>query len=300
MESTGLSRDFLSKELLEINFLTEESSNPELYSILYNKFYYLIDRIPFAISRKKPSNVVFRCRQNFNNEIFNKDTDISYPPKEFVINYGRANFPNESIFYGSIPSFSTNSANSPDAYHACILESDKELFTDEEIKFMRKYTLGQWDINEGKSIFVYLPFSNGAFLKNELIHNIAKLFYDFSHELYSKEDIEDVIIPFQKYIAHKFSAKKLHANNYILTNAFIKALFNYYNSIDGKLDGIIYSSAVTECSTVNVALLPKYVDSHLKLNKVMMMSCKGYEKQRSIDKLTDIVNVMDGKFNFIF
>src|ERR1700744_3165838 len=112
MKSTGLSQNFLLKELSEINYLAEASPNPELYSILYNKFYYLIDRIPFAISRKKPSNVVFRSRQNLNNEIFSKETDISYPPKQFVINYGRANLPNESLFYGSIPSFSINVENS--------------------------------------------------------------------------------------------------------------------------------------------------------------------------------------------
>lgn len=111
----------------------------------------------------------------------------------------------------------------------------------------------------------------------------------------------EVIIPFQKYVSLKFSGKKVNKNDYILTNAFKNALLNYYNLYQVKLDGIIYSSATTNCTAINVALTTQFVDKFMKLDKVVMMSCDGLEKNRIFDGLTDVIDVNDnGEFKIVY
>jgi hypothetical protein len=285
--------------LIEIEFLTRESTNPDLYSLLYAKFFNLIYKIPFAVYRKKPGNVVFRSRQNLNGEIFENAKQITYPPKELVTEYGRANFPHEPIFYGCIPDQGTKNEKSIDAYNACILETDKELLSDISGDFKKVYTVGKWDVTESQTNFVYLPFSHKAFLKNAMIKDIANRFAECMYHLYPREEVEEIIIPFQKYVSFKFSASKTNKNDYILTNAFKNALLNQ-NVHGNKLDGIIYSSSMTDCDAINVALTPQFVDDFLKLNKIVMRSCDGVEKHRAIDNLTDIMDVNDnGEFKVV-
>ena len=301
IKNTTLLKEFLDGELLAIESLTQESCDPDLYSVLYKKIFYLVANIPFAIYRKKPGNVIFRSRQNLNDEIFKKDKQIGYPPKENIIEYGRANFPHESVFYGCIPSQLKEDQRSINAYNACILETDKELLTDLRGTFKKIYTVGKWDASESPSNFVYLPFSNNAFLKNAMIKDVAELFKECVYQLYSKKDVEEIIIPFQEYIAHKFSAKKSGKNDYVLTNAFKNALLNYYHIHGPKLDGIIYSSPMTDCEAINVVLTADFVDNFLRLDKVVMMSCDGVEKNRTFDGLTDIIDVNDnGEFDIVF
>ncbi len=301
MKSTLLSKNLLDKELSEIEFLTQNSSDPDLYSVLYDKFFYLVDKIPFAVYRKKPGNVVFRCRQNFNGEVFKKDKQISYPPKEHIIKYGRANFPHESVFYGCIPSQVKEDEGIIDAYNACILETDKELLSDVRGDFRTTYTVGKWDTSESQSNFAYLPFSHKAFLKNAMIRDIANLFQQSALQHYPKKEIDEVIIPFQKYTSLKFSGSKTSKNDYILTNAFKNALLNYHNLHGEKLDGIIYSSSMTHCAAINVVLTSEFADKFLRLDKIIMMSCDGIGKHRSFDGLTEIIDVNDnGDFEVTF
>lgn len=187
MRSTSLSKTQIERELSEIEFLTQESSNPDLYSILYTKFWHLIDKIPFSVYRKKPGDVVFRCRQNQNEEIFSSYKEITYPPKEYITEYGRANFPHESIFYGCIPSQVKEDQDSINAYNACVLEADKELLTDKHIQFKKIYTVGKWDTRESESHFVYLPYSHKAFLRNAMIRDIVHLFENFAANHYPEK-----------------------------------------------------------------------------------------------------------------
>lgn len=301
MKSTFLSKSLLENELLEIESVSQNSTDPDLYSILYHKFFYLIDKIPFAVYRKKPGNVVFRCRQNFNGEVFKNYKQISYPPKEYITKYGRANFPHESIFYGCIPSQLSNDDDEMiAAYNACILETDKDLLSDVRGDFKTTYTVGKWAANDSESNFAYLPFSHSAFLRNPMIRNIANLFHQCALQLYPQKEVDEIIIPFQKYISFKFSARKTSKNDYILTNAFKNALLNYYNLNGGRLDGIIYSSPMTHCAAINVVLTAEFVDKFLRLDNIVMMSCDGVGKQRAFDGLTEIIDVTDGDFEVIF
>jgi hypothetical protein len=301
MNSTHLSKKILEKELEEIEFLIKGFHNPDMYSILYDKFYYLIDKIPFAMYLKKPGNIVYRCRQNINNEIFKCYKQVSYPPKEYVKKYGRANLLHESTFYGCIPSQLKEDEKAIDAYNACVLEADKELLTDIEGVFRKIYTVGKWNTIESQSHFVYLPFSHKAFLNNAMIRDVMQMFLVSVNGIYPREEVEQIIIPFQKFVALRFSAKKVNINDYILTNAFKNALINYYKAIGAAINGIIYSSPMTDCAAINVALTQEYADNFLKLDKIIMMSCDGLEKRRNFDGLTDVINVTDkGEFEVVF
>ena len=67
------------------------------------------------------------------------------------------------------------------------------------------------------------------------------------------------------------------------------------------MDGIIYSSSMTDCEAINVVLTPQFVDNFLKLDKIVMISCDGVEKHRAFDDLTGIIEVNDhGDFEVVF
>ena len=96
--------DKLSIQLENIKTYTTKEINQDNFQELCNAWYELIAKVPFP---SIPVDVewLLRARPNFNGEVFEEEADISYNTKKVkAIKANRFNRPEESVFYGTLPS----------------------------------------------------------------------------------------------------------------------------------------------------------------------------------------------------
>ncbi len=75
--------------------------SPHVYETDVQRHLYFIASFPIFLFKIPVETYVYRARTSFDNESFSQIPKISYAPKGSVKHYGRANFPNQSLFYCS-------------------------------------------------------------------------------------------------------------------------------------------------------------------------------------------------------
>ena len=94
----------MTENLVEqiIKQLTTLDLQSEPIEDIYSNIFEMHGILPIIITTINPGTIIIRGRNYNSKENFSLAKSHSYPPAEFVKDYGRANVPRSSIFYGSI------------------------------------------------------------------------------------------------------------------------------------------------------------------------------------------------------
>lgn len=212
----------------------------------YNKLYHIfskIYRMPVLTVPIKANSGIFRSRTNHPDADFTNFRDLSYPPKNIVTEYSRANKPSEQLFYAS------------DKYEISILELLPYWPSLVDVGETIAVTTGIWQLDSDILVGIIPDFKN-----SELMEYLNSSQY--SDALNSDRDDWNSIN--QYFRGQGFYDK----NIYKVTSAYCKAVIHNIESLGDNAQGILYTS-VQHSTGWNLALNPQVVDDHLQLVSVI-------------------------------
>lgn len=198
---------------------------------------------------------IFRVRPVDSFENINLFSQHSYPPIN-VVGFGRCNFPQYPVFYGS------NNAMT------ALLEVARE-----NKGLNKKYCISKWEI-ESKDDIIFQ-----SFIQAKLIDNSD---YDELRELQRKK----INTPFENRLT------KGQCDGIILLLEFLDKSFitdsNYslsaclahraiYSTHSHETDILMYPSIQTQYTGINLAIHPNYVDNNMQLKRMYIMDLENYE-----------------------
>jgi hypothetical protein len=99
--------------------------------------------IPITIVEATPPFLA-RCRPNFDGQIFERKSEISYNPKVSEIRLQRANFDSQQVFYGALPTESD--CDFGNCQNTALLETVMEHVKDHRIH-RQLLTLSRWKVS---------------------------------------------------------------------------------------------------------------------------------------------------------
>jgi len=229
----------LKENISKIN-LDSETAYEEIFCVFTQGFNMPIITIPF-----KKGSFGFRSRNNIDLKDFCSFDELSYPDKEYLTNYSRANKPGQQMFYCSAD-FETNI---------------KELspFWSNDLKIGEKFaiTTGTWNFMERFKVCVIPNFDNEKL--SALLNRLSEL----------KKD--PVLLEYFAYVNSFFSAQGFYQPNiYKFTSAYSNAYIHNSQVIGEDVKGILYTS-IQNTSGWNLALSPKFVDDNFELKSVFKL-----------------------------
>ncbi len=252
------------------------------YSEVYNYLQKKIEYVPYTIARIHAGHYIERARINNNNEIFNDESSISYIKDPSIIKqYGRANKPNQSMFYGSVCSDMVplprivNCAEIQD-----VLRSKNK--NDIETDFL--ITVGKWRVIEDFDVIEIV------FLKS-LIDSVPDIRRAYEQQLkYFLDSIPHAIKQIEfllTFFSEEFSKKDISSDKDYLISA---AYTNMALKIDG-INGVIYPSVRTDHLGSNIAITPETVDNYLRLEEVEMFRVYVKKQKVFIDPFREVIDL---------
>ena len=239
--------------------LIKNLKDSDLSKVGFNKLLHIIKqndiKIPYTTTLLKKGTPIERGRINKDCGFFNSEFEISYRTdtgnlKEF----GRANKPFQSIFYGAIPSEDIKYPRI--VLFSELVEQFREIPLD---NFEITMTIGRWIVKEDFEISD-VCFSSDYFN----VENIKRR-YDFwvretKDSEIGQEDYQELLKLFSK----EFS--KTQINNHF--DYKLSSLYAYIAIYGNKLNGIGYPSVRTDYLANNVAITPDAVEKYLDLKEV--------------------------------
>lgn len=276
------------KASIQINIPNEELER--LISLLQKEVkkdiadFELMNGICWALIQSFPSIVhiykdtfILRARPNFNDEIFDTSSQLSYNKTHpDLITLNRFNLDKEAVFYGAAP-INSDKANGA---LTTIIESFKKLVDNKNDEPKQILTLGKWMVKKPIHLFM-LTFNTEAWEKSIHVQNVNHAYVDFIEKCQTNEDRKKLVF-FYTYFSECAGKKNDSQNNYLLTTAFFHALQEFY----GHEIGIIYSSSMTDNYGLSMVLPKEILDAnYLELHDVVMYKCLRNPQKRQQFKI---------------
>lgn len=200
-----------------------------------------------------PEKFLVRCSKNNPGEIFTNISRCSYNPNTINIPLQRCNYKEQQVFYCAIYSdteFSTTSMT-------CLTETGWEYIEDFGISHCF-FTLSRWQLKRPLKLLA-LPFSALGSIKNRDCKRIRN---ELEQEIIKQNSYPNKIIESLEYMSDIFCKRDNRKQYYHISSAFFNYIFNQ-RFVGGQYDGLVYSSANTEGSGMNVALRKELVDNKI-------------------------------------
>jgi hypothetical protein len=250
--------------LEKIKAYSNKEINQENFQALCDLWYLIIDRIPFA-PIPIDSKWVLRARPNFNKEIFEDESDISYNTKNTEkITLNRFNRPEETVFYTTLPSDEQTKFIAGASLECC-----KDLINEKNETLIQYLTFGKWHLKE-TFLVLNLCFEEKALskhlgLKRSVDGYLQGFEKDFPEKSYS------IIKYCWSFLSQLASTRHTQNQQYFITTAFFCTLREYYKiHFNDTINGIIYPSSMVHSESINLVLMPKAVDKYLYLKEAFM------------------------------
>ena len=226
-----------------IEFIKEiDLSSDDAYNLLLDIFTTKYP-MPFLTVPIKAKSVICRSRQNRSDSNFTDFKDLSYPPKEVIKEYSRANKPFEQIFYAS-DDYPTNFIELLPYWSSLVDEGDAIAVT-----------IGFWQLDVDILVGIIPDLENKSLMT--FINDSQ-----FSKEFHINIDDWNEI---NRY----FKGQGFYDNNiYKISSAYCKAVIKNIESLGDNAQGVLYTSA-QNAKGWNLALNPQLVDEHLHLVRVV-------------------------------
>lgn len=289
--------EMFKKLMLYVDTFTKLSYTKERFFELKEICKVIFDNIPFMISLIDET-VITRARRNIK-PLLSRKEDLSYNNNVDIIQAGRFNLQNESVFYGCLPTYHANGEAINYGNQCPMFEVCKEINTHEGLRFPVFFTLGFWKVSKHLSV-LNLCFEDDHLSANAGIDLPIK---SFSHSVraYSSEKAFDFIQSVWKYFSY-LSRKwdeSYPQNYYYILTAFYHAFDEHCKAINGiECDGIIYPSAMTQAKGLNIVLRPPTIDKRLELTHVQMYTLESRTLPFDYQPITQLIPVINNRFEF--
>lgn len=243
----------------QIGLIKSLEIKPENLELIKKEVKRLLLPIPVTILQK--DFYVYRARY-IDGDFPEHKKQVSYPYEtRFVNSFGRCNFPEQQVFYGSVPSEKIQEAR---------VTGISEIIDFDSLDRNKRHfiAVGKWLVLE--DIFLAELYLRDDSIKNKITEN-ANTFHKKQLNTLDTElrQVNEEILTF---FSDELTEPK---GRYELTSTISNLYFNkYLKKKDGTesltVEGILYPSVKTEGQGMNVALLPTAVDNKLKLEMVLI------------------------------
>lgn len=262
----------------------------------FNEVYQYIEKtisfIPFTVARIHANHHIERARININGEIFNKEESISYIKDSSIIqSYGRANKPNQSMFYGAVESDLVplpRIVNCAEIQEVLRTKNKNDITTDFTV------TVGKWRIIKDIDVIEMV-------FKSDLIHTVPDIERAYKQQMsYFEKTIPHGVKQMEyllSFVSDEFAKSDIKSDrDYWISSAYT----NMGLKING-IKGIMYPSVRTDFFGTNVALTPEAVDNNLRLENVEMFQVFIKGKKVFLDTImeTTDLGVLNSDFKWI-
>lgn len=264
----------LSTQLDKIKSYATKEINQDNFQALCDAWYEIVVKIPFPTILVE-TEWLLRARPNFNSEIFKEESDISYNTKNVgAIKASRFNRPEESVFYGTLPSDEQTKFIA-----GASLECYKDLIDEKNVELIQYLTFGKWHLKQ-KFPVINLCFEEKALKAHEGLKRIVD-----NYLLNIERDLSDKSANLIKecwFMLSKLASDRYkYDQQYFITTAFFCVFREYYKQkFNYSIHGIIYPSSMVYSNAINIVLMPEAVDKFLYLKEAFM-----YKYVKSVDNL---------------
>lgn len=228
--------------------------------------------IPFGIAHIPKGTKLFRARKNNENQIFYNVSELGINKPENIIEYGRANKPQEPVFYCS-----TN------VKLACaeVLQNLKKSFNPK--KEIGLTTVSVWEVTKDLNL-APIYYSNPVVSVRE---DAKKYKEGNKNNIREKNifnsdtlDVNDLILEF---FCDEFSKPNINTHHdYKLSASYANRLRNANNLIapqhsDKKFDGLVYPSVAMKYTGDNIALFENALINKIKFETAIQTICLDFD-----------------------
>lgn len=244
--------------------------------------------IPVSIAKIHEGYPIFRARINRDGEIFSSESEISYRTDyKNITEYGRANIPHQSMFYGAIESAEVKHPRIVNLFELSELfrtpnEKDGEVIM----------TAGKWRIKKEFQV-IEMVFNKANI---ELNPDIKKAF-EYQRDLMLKdhpeqiEQIENVL----EFFSDEFAKRDIKGDfDYKISAAYMNMVLSQHN----ELHGITYPSVRMDSKANNIALFPESVENLLELEMVGMFKIIKKGKHSTMENIAIATDLGNYNTNF--
>jgi hypothetical protein len=223
--------------------LNSKGADSEISDLITNKLI-----VPYILTMIPKGFYLYRARINETNISFTRREEISYNRDTNKIRLGRANLPEQSIFYAS------------HKWETPLLETSP-LLTQGIKNGIETFTIGRWLVEESFPLFALIP-------NLELLDENIEFFKNYRNLLENDPELNN---PHAKnhlqFFSDQFSIQaKGNENLYKISSAYFNHVIT--NSKERVL-GMLYPTVEYYFKDLNVALLPEAVDRFLTLDMVV-------------------------------
>lgn len=215
--------------------------NDSSYSEIYNLIGQII--IPYHIVSIKRGEYYYRARPK--DGAIKSKSDISYIKDSSKIkNFGRANTPNQSLFYAARQT------------ETAIFETSSLIRKNRQDIKTENLILGRWFLKEDINVIAIIS-NPESIKKNKIIQKLNN-----QSILNSENELKFIL----EFFASEFSKKNTgNCNEYKISCA----IYNFLqDKLGNSVDGIIFPSVENELNDINIALRPDVVDKSLVLDMI--------------------------------
>lgn len=234
------------------------------YNMIYQSILEMRDKsVPTALLKK--GSYIDRVRINRNGEIFKSETEISYIKDKTKLigrtEYGRANLPSQSMFYGAVESTLINMPRAVAYFETSELFSDNKLNTLENA--FEIFTHSRWRVVEDIELLEII-YSDEALKINPDVQTSLKYQTKAIEGHVKREHFEEQM----KFFSNQFARIKKHSHN----EYKISCAYSNYILSSTHLGGVAYPSVASGYQGQNIVLKPDVVDKCMKLESLSMSS----------------------------
>ncbi len=197
-----------------------------------------------------------RARMNFKGEVFSNVSQLSYNPDISGIKLQRANYLGQQVFYGAIPS----ATKYADCQSTALIETCMDCVRD--VSVSKAYlTLSKWLISRPLTVSI-LPFSAISCSKNcdfkTANENCQKIITESLGG--AQTEASEYFIDSLAYMSDIFCQVENKETCYCISAAYYNVLQSFFRNRKIALDGLVYPSANTDASGMNIVLRKEVVD----------------------------------------
>jgi len=246
----------------------------------YRKILTIINKeliLPITVAKVHAGQYVERVRPMYSGtDIWRQKKDLSYRNDiENIIDFGRANSPGKSMFYGAIASSVVSSPRiTAIAETATALQGKNKGLMDDKLLF----TVGKWLVKKD------LIVSEMVFKKDaiEKMPEVRKAFEVQSERIMASHSLPEAkqCIAMLEFISEAMAKRAVTNADYKLSAGFAESIIK-----SGRFDGIMFQSVQTEYEGTNLALTTKAVDECLVLEEALIVSVEIRNKRVFINNI---------------
>lgn len=232
----------MTENLVEqiIKQLTTLDLQSEPIEDIYSNIFEMHGILPIIITTINPGTIIIRGRNYNSKENFSLAKSHSYPPAEFVKDYGRANVPRSSIFYGSINPIDDDG---PVARITILTEIGKTYRSQADKETI---VYSSWEVINPLNVITICS----SHLYKSLNPRMVALREEFCHKYSSHPGFK-----LMELLGNEFAKKVNNNYEYMITSIFSDIVCGCET-----YDGIYYPGVQVDGAGMNIALKPESVN----------------------------------------